>query len=133
MSVPTLLQVREHDSGLQFVTVKTPSAITWSIQDVSAQDAGRTLDGIMHKERLPMPNGQKRKMKLEWFAVKFGEESSALLQAFTPEYLDVTYPDPQEGKLVTKVFYTGDKELRFATWWDGKQVLTNLTFSLIEQ
>ena len=86
----------------------------------------------MHKERLAV-GGQKRKMKLEWSLVKFGSESSTILQAFTPEYLDVKYPDPQTGSVETKVFYTGDKELKFATWWDGTQLLTNLAFSIIEQ
>lgn len=125
MAVPSLLVV-------DGVTIKSPSAITWSIQDISSPDAGRTLDGIMHKERLAV-GGQKRKMKLEWNLVKFGAESSAILQAFTPEYISVAYPDPQEGAVVTKTFYTGDKELQFTTWWDGSQLLTSLSFSIIEQ
>ncbi len=130
-----MLKVREHGSGLPFVTVKTPSSMTWSVQDISAPDAGRTLDGLMHKERLPLPNGQKRKCQLKWNFVRFGEESKALLKAFTPEYVDVSYPDPQEGEIVTKVFYTGDKEIQFATWWDDvdKCYLTNLAFNIIEQ
>lgn len=133
MAVPSLLRVRAHGGGLSFVTIKSPSAITWGVQDVSSPDAGRTLDGVMHKERLPLPNGQKRKMELEWNVVRFGEESSAILQAFTPEYIDVTYPDPQEGAVVTKVFYTGDKKVKFTTWWDGSQLLTSLAFNIIEQ
>ena len=115
------------------VTIKSPSAITWSVQDISTPDAGRTLDGVMHKERLALPGGQKRKLKLEWNLVKFGTESASILNAFTPEYVTVAYPDPQAGAVVTKVFYTGDKEMKFATWWDGKQLLTNLAFSIIEK
>lgn len=126
MAVPSLLVV-------DGVTIKSPSAITWSVQDISTPDAGRTLDGVMHKERLALPGGQKRKLKLEWNLVKFGTESASILNAFTPEYVTVAYPDPQAGAVVTKVFYTGDKELKYATWWDGKQLLTNLAFSIIEQ
>lgn len=132
MSVPALLQVRTAGSTGSFATIKSPSAMTWSVQDISSPDAGRTLDGVMHKERLAV-GGQKRKLKLEWNMVKFGTESSTLLQAFTPEYIEVRYPDPQEGAVVTKTFYTGDKELQFKTWWDGKQLFTNLGFSIIEQ
>lgn len=132
MAVPALLKVRAKGSTGAFATIKSPSAITWSIQDISSPDAGRTLDGIMHKERLAS-GGQKRKMKLEWSLVKFGTESSTILNAFTPEYIEVQYPDPQEGAVVTKTFYTGDKEMKFATWWDGKQLLTDLSFSIIEQ
>ena len=134
MAIPSLLVV-------DGVTIKAPSAITWSIQDVSSPDAGRTLDGIMHKERLVV-GGQKRKLKLEWNLVRFGQEpsgstirttSAGILQAFTPEYITVTFPDPQLGTTYTGTFYTGDKEMKFATWWDGKQLLTNLSFSIIEQ
>lgn len=126
MAVPNLLVV-------DGVTIKSPSAITWSVQDISSPDAGRTLDGIMHKERLALPGGQKRKLKLSWGLVKFGTESRTILQAFTPEYVSVTYPDPQEGAVVTKTFYTGDKELEFKTWWNGKQLLADMSFSIIEQ
>ena len=125
MSVPSLLVV-------DGVTIKSPSAFTWGVQDISSPDAGRTLDGIMHKERLVF-GGQKRKLKLEWNLVKFGTESRAILQAFTPEYVSVAFPDPQEGAVITRTFYTGDKELQFRTWWDGKQLLTNLSFNIIEQ
>lgn len=126
MAVPSLLVV-------DGVPIKAPSAITWSVQDVSTPDAGRTLDGVMHKERLPLPGGQKRKLKLEWAVVRFGTESRSILQAFTPEYISVTYPDPQEGDLVTKTFYTGDKETQFKTWWTGSQLMTSLSFAIIEQ
>lgn len=128
----SLLQVKETGGVFPPVTIKSPSAITWSIQDISSPDAGRTLDGIMHKERLPV-GGQKRKLKLSWNVVRFGSESADILQAFTPEYVDVTYPDPQDGALATRTFYTGDKEIEFTTWWDGSELLTNLSFSIIER
>ena len=136
MSVPNLLEVREAGTSGSYavagVDFKMPSKITWSVQDISAPDAGRTLDGIMHKERLAV-GGQKRKMKLDWNLVKYGTESSAILSTFTPEYLQIKYPDPQSGAVVTKNFYTGDKEMNLITWLDGKQYYTNLSFSIIEQ
>lgn len=139
MSVPNLLEVRPSGVG-SYSVIKSPSEIKWSIADISAPDAGRTLDGIMHKERLAV-GGQKRKMELKWYAVKYGSEtvngvltgSANILQAFTPEYIDVKYPDPQTGTIETKTFYTGDKELSFRLWLDGRQVMTDLAFSIIEQ
>lgn len=139
MSVPNLLEVRPSGVG-SYSVIKSPSEIKWSIADISAPDAGRTLDGIMHKERLAV-GGQKRKMELKWYAVKYGSEtvngvltgSANILQAFTPEYIDVKYPDPQTGTIETKTFYTGDKELNFRLWLDGRQVMTDLAFNIIEQ
>ncbi len=42
--------------------VPIPSEFGWSIQDVSAPDSGRTLDGLMHKERVT----RKEKIQLKW-------------------------------------------------------------------
>ena len=139
MAVPVLIQVSPAGANT-FSQVKSPSEIKWGIYDISSPDAGRTLDGIMHKERLAV-GGQKRKMELKWYAVKFGSEivnsvlmgSSNILQAFTPEYIDVKYPDPQTGNIETKTFYTGDKDLNFRLWLDGRQVMTDLSFNIIEQ
>ncbi len=30
--------------------IKTPQGCTWNLQDLSSEDFGRTLDGIMHKD-----------------------------------------------------------------------------------
>ena len=140
MSVPNLLEVSPAGAGTYSV-IKSPSEIKWGVYDISAADAGRTLDGVMHKERLQMPAGQKRKMELKWYAVKYGSDivngvlmgSADILQAFTPEYIDVKYPDPQTGSVETKTFYTGDKELTFRLWLDGRQIMTDLSFNIIEQ
>ena len=44
--------------------IPTPSEFGWSIQDVSAPDSGRTLDGLMQKERVI----RKEKIALKWLA-----------------------------------------------------------------
>ena len=136
MATPTLLQVRPHGSTGSFTTITpVPSRIKWSVQDISAPDAGRTLDGIMHKERLPMPNWQKRKMELSWNAVPYGSaagQSGWILQQFTSEYIDVKYPDPQDGTIVEKTFYTGDKAMTFTIWQEGRLWLTEFGFNIIE-
>ena len=44
------------------VAVKTPSAFSWGLQDVSDPASGRTLDALMHKNRI----AQKRKISLSW-------------------------------------------------------------------
>ena len=42
--------------------IACPSKYEWTINDVSASDAGRTEDGKMHKKRI----ARKRKLELEW-------------------------------------------------------------------
>lgn len=121
MAVPSLLIV-------DGVEISAPSSFTWNVQDISDSDAGRTLDGVMHKNRI----AQKRKLELIWNAVKFGTESAAIITAFTPEYINITYPDPQDGAVATRKFYTGDKKTSVKCWWEGNQLLTELSFNVIE-
>lgn len=107
-------------------SVKCPSVYEWSLQDISASDAGRTESTIMDKMRL----GQCVKIKLAWNYITT-EEASAILTAFNPEYLDVSYLDPMRGTYRTSEFYVGD---RTAPAYNTKMGLwTNVEFNIIER
>lgn len=110
------------------VKVKTPSSFIWGLQDVSSSDAGRTDDGKMHKNRI----AQKRKIDLVW-AMPKPEESHAILVAFQPEYVNVTYYDPLDGATVTKCFYTGDKTSPVKIWNINNKRYESVSFSIIER
>lgn len=81
-----------------------PSSYQWKLEDVSASDAGRTEDTMMHKNRI----GQVVGLELVWNNVSI-EDAAELLQAFNPEYIDVTYLDAMEGKYITSEFYVGNR------------------------
>ena len=106
--------------------VRCPSAYQYDLQDVSASNAGRTEDGKMHKERI----GQCVKLELRWDYIP-SADVAVILQAFNPEYFDVTYLDAKSGTFLTKEFYAGD---RTAPMYNAKLGLwTNLTFNIIER
>ena len=63
------------------VKIKSPSSLSWGKQDISASDAGRTDDTIMHKNKV----GEKRTLDLSWSGTT-PQEASAILKAFAPEY-----------------------------------------------
>lgn len=107
--------------------IKTPSSLSWGLQDISAEDAGRTDDTIMHKNRV----GQKRKLDLGWQACT-PDEAHEVLSAFNPEYVNVTYWDPLDNATVTRNFYTGDKEAPVKMWTVGKKLYEKISFSVIE-
>lgn len=109
------------------VPLPCPSSFGWGLQDVSASDAGRTQDTIMHKNRV----GQKRKLSLGWKGVSW-EKSSKILTAFNPEYISVRYPDLMSGKYETRKFYVGDREGTAWVWGDWKKVIENISFDIIE-
>lgn len=69
------------------------NGIEWSRNDVESPDAGRTLDGTMHRGRVT----QKMKLKLTFRPMK-QSEITRVLQALNPEYVSVTYTDPLLGE-----------------------------------
>lgn len=111
------------------VAIKTPSEFTWGLQDVSADSAGRTQDALMHKDRI----AQKITLNLAWNGLTFAE-TSTIVQAFNPEYVNVTYPDPLNGSTTTtKKFYVGDRSAPFKIWTTRQKVMEKLSFNLIER
>lgn len=85
-------------------TVKCPSQYKWEQIDVSASDAGRTEDGLMHKKKIRTVDG----ITLEW-SYPTTTELKAILAAFSAEYISITYLSPTAGDFVTKTFYVGDR------------------------
>lgn len=111
------------------VEIRDPSAFQWGLQDVSASDAGRTEDALMHKNRV----AQKRKLECSWNGLR-PEEMTPILQACNPEYVDITYFDPLAGADQTRTFYVGDRSAPVAIWTGGSgNLYTSLSFNFIER
>lgn len=110
------------------VRIKTPSSFQWSLQDISASDAGRTQDTLMHKNRV----GKKRKIALSWNGLS-PEEMNAILEAFDPEYFEVQYYDPLDGEVTTRTFYAGDKSAPVKLWTVNNKRYEQLSFDIIER
>lgn len=105
--------------------VHSPSTYQVSYQDVSDADAGRTEDGLMHKNMI----GTKVKIQLEWKYLK-DAEIAAILQAFSPEYFQVKYKDPMTASFQTKTFYCGDKA---TPAYNSKLGIWSVSFNIIER
>ena len=82
----------------------------------------------MHKNRV----GQKVTIGLEWLGVN-DADAATILQAFDPEYINVTYHDAKTNSILTKEFYTGDRKAS-TYWWndDGEFTYMSITFDIIE-
>lgn len=110
------------------VKIKTPSSFSWSLQDISASDAGRTDDAIMHKNRI----AQKRKLSLAWNNPT-KEQTSEILKAFNPEYITVVYPDAMSGSNESREFYSGDKTAPMKIWTVNNKRYSQISFDIIER
>lgn len=107
---------------------KQPSEFDFKLMDISAASAGRTQDAVMHKERV----AQKRSLPIAWINLD-RDTLHELYVMFNPEYVNVTYWDPLGGKVMTREFYTGDKESPMRQWTVGKKRYSRLSFDLIER
>ena len=110
---------------LPFIKYK---GIKYTRNDIDSENAGRSLDGLMHRGRIAI------KVKLEISCRSLNNsEIQTLFNAILPEYVNVEYVDPLEGH-VTKTFYSNNVPATFAMvkpdgecWWD------DIDFPLIEQ
>ena len=105
--------------------IPAPSKYDWTVNDVSSADAGRTEDGLMHKLRI----ARKRKVELEWANVPRSTVNT-VLQAFSPEYVEVNYLDPLTNSYTTKTFYSGDQASQA---YNVCLNIWTLRFNIIEQ
>lgn len=107
-------------------SVKCPSAYTWKLEDISSSDAGRTEDTKMDKMRI----GQVVGLELSWKNLTT-EEVSAILRAFNPEYIMVSYLDAMAGTYVESEFYVGNRSAPLYN--AAKGLWSNVSFNLIER
>lgn len=94
---------------------------------MSDPDSGRTLDGVMHKNRVT----RKRKIELKWKGISV-EECSSILSLFEDEYVQVTYADFRTLNYETRTFYAGDQLAPLVWWTDQGQIIEELSFNIIE-
>ena len=107
------------------VAIPCPSKYDWKLSDVSAADAGRTEDALMHKMRI----AQKVHIELEWQNVS-DAAAQTVLTAFQPEYINVNYYDYKSMAFLTKRFYVGD---RTVTSHNRILGIGTISFNIIEQ
>lgn len=106
--------------------VPVPSKYAYNLQDVSDENAGRTEDALMHKNRI----AQKVAINLEWAGLK-NAEVSEILNAFNAEYLSIVYLDAKAGGYVTKTFYVGDRSTPLYN--STLDIWSNVSFNIIER
>jgi hypothetical protein len=107
----------------------TPSTMTWDIQTFDL-DSGRGINGEMQRQVIC----QKEKLNLTWRAGALTmAEVSMLLNAVMQPFFSVTYFSPLSNSMVTKTMYVGDRSTNFYSIIDGKPVIDNISFNLVER
>lgn len=108
------------------VAMPTPSEFQIGTMDISK--ANRNANGTMIIERITT----KKKLFLT-YAFLTSSQLQTLLNALAPTTYTVTYMDPQFNKMVTGVFYAGDRNAGMVSFIDGVPVYKDFTVNLIER
>lgn len=103
-----------------------PSTYEWTQEDLSNSEAGRTEDGLMHKNLIRSAD----KISLSWPYLTTAEVSR-VLNLFSPEYITVEHLNPKAGGYITKTFYVGNRTVPLYNAELDKW--TNVAFSIIER
>ena len=99
--------------------------IKWTRNDLDGSNAGRTMDGTMHRERVTT----KVRMDITCLPLR-SEDAAVVLNAIYPEYVEVEYTDPMHGNVI-KTMYSNNIP---ATYIDTETDLwEGIAFALIER
>ena len=102
----------------------------WQRSDVDGPNAGRSLDNAyLFRDRVAT------KIRLDITCRPLTDaEASEVLKLIQPEFVHVTYYDPQEGAEVTKEMYSNNIPASFLiARSDGTAYWGGITFPLIER
>ena len=109
---------------------KCPSSFQWEQEDLSNSEAGRSEDGVMHKNRI----GTIRGVKLEWQNLPI-QTMQKIIKMFSPEYIRVVYidpaVDPYYGYRREEIFYVGNRNVTVKN--ARLNICEKLSFNLISR
>ena len=116
-------------NGVNMVPYIKYQGFKWQRNDVDGPDAGRTMDALMHRERV----ASKIRLDISCKPLLAGE-AQIVLSAIMPEYVTVTYYDPQVGDTVTKTMYSNNNPASYCVRKNnGREYWQGIDFPLIER
>ena len=112
-------------NGVDILPFISQKGIKWQRNDLDGENAGRTLDGMMHRDRVTT----KIRLDITCLPLK-SEDAKTILELIYSEYVNVEYVDPMFGH-VTKDMYSNNIPATYTNtktdMWEG------ITFPLIER
>ena len=127
--------------GTDITNLVAHKGVKWSRNDIDGPSAGRTISGLMIRDRVAT------KIRLDITCrVMNSDELNMLLNLIMPEFVQVTYNDPQDG-LVTRTMYANNNSAEFLLrkhystpeelWYfvpkSDEELWYNISFPLVER
>lgn len=88
------------------VAIPTPTGYVFNVEDLSTEQTGRTLDGVMHKDVV----ADKDTYECTWAKLSWSEAATLLNALNKKTEVDFTHADPRiPNQMVTYKFYVGKR------------------------
>jgi len=102
--------------------------LKYTLSDVDAPNAGRSMDATMHRARV----ASKMRLDITCRPLKTTEVST-VLQAIYPEWVTVVYTDPRTGSNVSKTMYSNNRTVNFLMHKSDHDLWMVESFPLVER
>ena len=116
-------------NGVDITPYIAYGGLKWQRADVDGENAGRTIDGTMIRDR--------RATKIRWNVTcrpLTAEEVSTVLSLIEPTWVSLSYTNPVTGGVSSGRFYANNFPVQFQMITkNGVEYWTGLTFPLIQQ
>lgn len=112
------------------VAMPAPSKFNITLNDLDSEETGRSIDGNLHRDVI---GTNFRTIDLEWKHMK-RDDLKRLLNAVSNANFNVSYYDPIEDAIVSKVMYAGNRKVDMYNYVldNGQPVWLNIGVSLIQ-
>lgn len=122
------MSIEERPFKIDGVAIPTPAEYQAGIEDLSSEQTGRTLDGVMHKDVV----ASKDYYECKWIFLSW-EDIAIILNAINEkESFDFTYADPRvPNRFITNKFYVGERSAAALNLADPKKSWKSLTLKFI--
>ena len=108
--------------------IPTPSEYGFDIEDLSSEETGRTLDGVMHKDVID----DKDTYTCTWKKLSWEDTAFLLARVNKKTKVNFTHADPRvPGRFITHPFYVGKRSCKAVNLNDPKNTWGEISFSFI--
>lgn len=117
------------DFEIEGISVPIPDNYSQVITDLSSDETGRTLDGIMHKDVI----ATKVSAPFEWSEMEWNTASQLARAVDGKSSIDVKFMDVRNPyRMTSKVVYVGDRTFEPVDFDTDGKVYWRVSFSEIE-
>ena len=115
-------------NGVDILPYVAHQGIKWQRSDLDSSEAGRTMDGMMHRGRV----ATKIRLDITCRPLR-SEEAKIVLNAILPEYISVEYTDPMDGLVTREMYANNNPATHMLIQEDGTEWWSGITFPLVQK